>query len=559
MPVQSASKQGLLEVNDLTVEYALPDRPLTAIKNASFRLDQGLSLGIVGESGSGKSTLARAIFGALASNGRITRGSVLFRGQEITAPSPALEKLRWKSLSFVPQSAIASLDPLFRVGRQIVEIYEHHQRLSRKVAREKVLEIFAAIDLQASTFGMYPHELSGGMRQRVVIAAALALRPQIVIADEPTTSLDTLVQRQVFQRFDAVRREIGTSLILVTHDLGLVADYCDDIIVMYRGEVVESGAADNVLFHPQHPYTRELLRATDRLSPAMRQRDSAPAGVATRTAAAPLIEFDRVVRVFRRGLSYLRRGEQMLRAVDQVSFAVREGEVLGIIGASGSGKSTIANMAIGLDHPTSGEIRRNGKPVGRYSHGADVMDAQLIFQDPYQSMNPIFRVEWIVAEAIRAVRRQPRLSPTEIRCRVVAALEAAGLHPAKGYLASRLHQLSGGERQRVAIARAIVTDPRLIIADEPVSMLDVSVRAGVLETLRALTSRSNRGMIYITHDLGTVGFVCDRLLVLREGRNVEVGPCQQVLAAPRVQYTRDLLQAMPGNKLRRLGDDTTVI
>jgi peptide/nickel transport system ATP-binding protein len=552
MGAQVPAHADKLEVDGLTVEYVLPDGVLTAVKDASFQLARGMSLGIVGESGCGKSTLARAIFGALPPNGRIASGRVLFGGRETTAPSPALEALRWKNISFVPQAAIASLDPLYRVGRQVAEIYEHHQRLGRRAASRKVREILTALELPHATFDLYPHELSGGMRQRVVIASALALRPQVLIADEPTTALDTLVQYQVFQRFDAVRREIGTSLILITHDLGLVADYCDDILVMYAGEVVESGPADDVLFRPRHPYTRELLHATDRLGPAARRRGTVRAETPEPATTPPMIEFDRVVRVFRRGFGFLRRKQRTVRAVDDLSFAVKQGEVLGIIGASGSGKSTIANIAIGLDHPTSGDVRREGLSADAFSgDGVLGKDAQLIFQDPYQSMNPIYRVDWIVAEPLRSARGARRPSRSEIKRRVIAALAAAGLNPAEDYLTSRLHQLSGGQRQRVAIARAIVTDPHLLIADEPVSMLDVSVRAGVLETLRALTSRDNRAMIYITHDLGTVGFVCDRLLVLRDGRNVEAGPCDRILEAPQADYTRDLLNAMPGHKLRR--------
>ena len=563
----------VLEVDALTVEYVLMDGVLAAARNVSFRLGRGRSLGIVGESGCGKSTLARAVFGALPPNGKITQGRVALGGENITAPSPALERVRWKDISFVPQAAIASLDPLYRVGRQVAEIYEYHEKISRRAANEKTALMLAALDLPADAFSMYPHELSGGMRQRVVIASALALRPKVLIADEPTTALDTLVQHQVFERFDAVRREIGTSLILITHDLGLVADYCDDILVMYGGEVVESGPASRVLFHPAHAYTQELLSATKRLGPSARVRGLAglrrqptpgmTAGESAKPAAArppvetagravpnvPLVEFENVVRIFRRGLGFFRRGRREVRAVDGVSFAVNEGEVLGIIGASGSGKSTIANMAIGLDRPTSGHIRLKGEvPAGV---GSQRQNVQLIFQDPYQSMNPIYRVDWIVAEPLRAARKGPRLSRSAMRARVAAALEAAGLQPAENYLTSRLHQLSGGQRQRVAIARAIVTEPHLILADEPVSMLDVSVRAGVLETLRALASRHDRAMIYITHDLGTVGFICDELLVLREGRVVETGSCLDILDAPRADYTRALLNAMPGHKLRQ--------
>ena len=382
MTVHEPRTDIILEVDGLTINYGLMDGSLDAVRNVSFRLGRGRALGIVGESGCGKSTLARGIFGALPPNGKIVRGRVSLGGQDITAPSPVLERLRWKELSFVPQAAIASLDPLYRVGRQVAEIYEHHQKINRRAARERAAQMLLALDLPATAHEMYPHELSGGMRQRVIIASALTLHPQILIADEPTTALDTLVQHQVFERFDAVRREIGTSLMLITHDLGLVADYCDDILVMYGGEVVESGLAARVLFNPAHAYTRQLLNATRRLGPSARVRGlddlpdrqsptlatgtaqepvaPAPSDVpsfGTQVSHTPLVEFDRVVRIFRPKLGFFRRGRREIRAIDGVSFAVSRGEVLGIIGASGSGKSTIANMAIGLDRPTSGSIR----------------------------------------------------------------------------------------------------------------------------------------------------------------------------------------------------------
>jgi peptide/nickel transport system ATP-binding protein len=537
-----------LQVDALTVEYALPESTLAAARDVSFVLRRGRSLGIVGESGCGKSTLARGIFGALPPNGRIAAGRVLLGEEDVTAPSDALERRRWKDISLVPQAAIASLDPLYRVGRQVSEIFEHHLKIGRRAGREKALDILSALDLPPATFDMYPHELSGGMRQRVVIACALALRPRLLIADEPTTALDTLVQRQVFDRFNAVRQDIGTSLILITHDIGLVADYCDDVLVMYGGEMVESGPAREVLVRPNHAYTRRLLDATAQLSvrtrPISKREQTAPL-----TARPPLIEFDRVVRIFRRGLGFLKRGRKEVRAVDDVSFSVGAGEVLGIIGASGSGKSTIANMAIGLDRPTSGEIRKFGGPSGQ-SASATGLKSQLIFQDPYQALNPIYRVEWVVSEPLRFARGGPRLSRPDLRSKVLEALAAAGFSEPDKYLLSYLHQLSGGQRQRVAIARAIITDPELILADEPVSMLDVSIRAGVLETLHALATRRNRAMIYITHDLGTVGFVCDRLLVLRQGKTVETGSCTEILESPRAEYTRALLDAMPGRLLR---------
>jgi peptide/nickel transport system ATP-binding protein len=536
-----------LQVDALTVGYVLPDRFFAAARDVSLTLCRGRSLGIVGESGSGKSTLARSIFGALPPNGRIAEGRVLLAGETITAPSDALERRRWKDISFVPQAAIASLDPLYRIGRQVSEIFEYHLKIGRRAGRKKALDILSALDLPPATFDMYPHELSGGMRQRVVIACALALRPSVLIADEPTTALDTLVQRQVFDRFDAVRQEIGTALILITHDIGLVADYCDDVLVMYEGETVESGSVTEVLVQPKHEYTRRLLEATAQLSanarPSEREQTAPSAG------RPPVIEFDRVGRIFRNGLGFLKRSRQEIKAVDDVSFAVRTGEILGIIGASGSGKSTIANMAIGLDRPTSGEIRKLGGS-SRKSTSTTALKGQLIFQDPYQSLNPIYRVEWVVSEPLRVARKGSRLSRDNIRGKVLEALTAAGFTDPEQYLFSYLHQLSGGQRQRVAIARAIITDPELILADEPVSMLDVSIRVGVLETLHSLAARENRAMIYITHDLATVGFVCDRVIVLRHGKIVEAGSCNQILENPHAGYTRALLDATPGRLLR---------
>jgi peptide/nickel transport system ATP-binding protein len=319
---------------------------------------------------------------------------------------------------------------------------------------------------------------------------------------------------------------------------------------MYSGEVVESGKASEVLFRPKHAYTRKLLDATIQLGVSARPIVSPQGGTPLEQLKSPLIEFSHVTRIFQRALGLLKRNRKEARAVDDVSFSVSQGEVLGIIGASGSGKSTIANMAIGLDRPTSGEIRHLGKRLtpGTISRS---QKSQLIFQDPYQSLNPIYRVEWVVSEPLRSARGRPRMSIEEVRKKVLEALAAAGLNAPEKYLLSRLHQLSGGQRQRVAIARAIITEPELILADEPVSMLDVSVRAGVLETLRALAMRPNRAMIYITHDLGTVGFVCDRLLVLRAGRGVEVGSCAEILANPQADYTRALLNAMPGRLLRQ--------
>jgi len=545
----------ILSVEGLTVAYSVEGNLVTAVMDASFQLHSGSSLGVVGESGSGKSTLARAIFGALAPNGEIIDGKVKLNGENVTAPSAELEACRWKKISFVPQAALASLDPLFKIGRQLSEIYEHHLGLSTRVSLEKAIEILAAFDLPERTLDMYPHELSGGMKQRVIIAAALALKPQVLIADEPTTALDTLVQRKVFDKFDANRQQIGASLILVTHDIGLVAEYCEDILIMRDGRIVEQGSVANVLSRPQHEYTRTLLEATPSIEKARRTVASAFKETQPELnfqnnesgSTHPLLEFRGISRVFnQRGSRIFSRTKKIL-ALDDISFSVHKGEVLGIIGASGSGKTTIANIALGLDLATVGAMLFDGLPPGQGQTSGQSAErrAQMIFQNPYESLNPIYSVEWIVSEPIRSPEFPFGKSVDNIRARVLTALDNAGLKPADAFLNRRLHQLSGGQRQRVAIARAIIVRPELIIADEPVSMLDVSIRASVLETLRNLITTGQCGMIYITHDLATVGSFCDRLIVLRSGKIVESGDCMRVLTAPQSDYTRELLDAIP--------------
>jgi peptide/nickel transport system ATP-binding protein len=537
----------ILRVENLSVAYEVLGRPLTAVSDVSFMLDAGGAIGIVGESGSGKSTLARAIFGALPENGRVSGGRVWLDGRELDTAPAAAHPERWKTVSFVPQAAMASLDPLYKIGRQVGEIYRHHLGLDARAARAQMTAMLAAFDLPERTLDMYPHELSGGMQQRVIIAAALALEPKVLIADEPTTALDTLVQDRVFATFDANRRRFGSALVLVTHDIGLVADFCQHVLIMRNGRVEEQGPTASVLSRPAKAYTRMLLAATPRIHADRKVRQLRPLEPST----APILEFRGVSRTFaQRGQGMFQRAGTV-RALDDVSFTVRKGEVLGIIGASGSGKTTIANIALGLDRPTAGDVVRDQTASAGKGHRHE----QLIFQNPYLALNPIYSVAWAVSEPLRLARfpfRGWSSSSPGLRARVLAALTAAELKPAEEFLHRRLHQLSGGQRQRVAIARAMVVDPELIIADEPVSMLDVSIRAEVLQTLRNLVDAGRCGMIYITHDLATVGSICDRLVVLRAGRIVEAGDCRTVLSAPRSEYTRELLQATPGRRLPEL-------
>jgi len=537
----------ILRVENLSVAYDVLGRPVTAASDVSFALEAGGSIGIVGESGSGKSTLARAIFGALPENGRVSAGRVWLDGRELDPAPTAGHPERWKTVSFVPQAAMASLDPLYKIGRQVGEIYRHHLGLDARAARAQMTSMLAAFDLPERTLDMYPHELSGGMQQRVIIAAALALEPKVLIADEPTTALDTLVQDRVFATFDANRRRFGSALVLVTHDIGLVADFCQHILIMSGGRVEEYGSTAEVLGRPTRNYTRTLLAATPRVHSvaAKGRRPRLPA------TGAPMLEFRGVSRSFAQRGQGLFRDAGTVRALDDVSFTLRKGEIVGIIGASGSGKTTIANIALGLDRPTAGEVVRDRAAAASKADRRE----QLIFQNPYLALNPIYSVAWVVSEPLRLARFPFggwSANAPELRERVLAALTSAELRPAEDFLHRRLHQLSGGQRQRVAIARALVVNPELVIADEPVSMLDVSIRAEVLQTLRKIVDAGRCGMIYITHDLATVGSVCDRLIVLRAGKIVEVGDCQSVLGAPRSEYTRELIRATPGRTLPEL-------
>ncbi|MGW2467085.1 dipeptide ABC transporter ATP-binding protein [Streptomyces bauhiniae] len=509
----------LVEVTDLTVEFGA----LRAVDGLSFTLEKGAALALVGESGSGKSTVAGALLGLHRDTGARVGGSVLVAGTDVAAASDAeLRGLRGAKAAMVFQDPLSSLDPYYAVGDQIAEVYRVHTRASRRAARARAVEVLDRVGIPdaARRSRSRPHEFSGGMRQRALIAMALACEPELLIADEPTTALDVTVQAQILDLLHTLRQENGLGLLLVTHDVGVAAESADDVLVMRHGRAVEHGPLRRVLAAPEQPYTRELLAAVPRVD-APRTAPAEKAGETVLEAAALRREFG--------------RGRGAFTAVDDVSLTLRRGETLGIVGESGSGKTTLGRMLVGLLEPTSGTIRYDG----RVHHGVDPA-VQMVFQDPASSLNPRRTVGDSIADPLRAKGER---DDKAVRERVTGLLERVGLEAA--HHDRYPHEFSGGQRQRIGIARALAADPRVIVCDEPVSALDVTTQAQVVDLLDELRRELGLALVFIAHDLAVVRQVSDRVAVMRRGQVVETGPADEVYDSPRDPYTRQLLAAVP--------------
>jgi oligopeptide/dipeptide ABC transporter ATP-binding protein len=527
----------ILDVRGLSVVFPSHTGPVRAVRDLSFSISPGEVLGLIGESGSGKTTAAKAILRLLPPGVQVS-GQVTFEGADLaTVPERMLRRLRWERLALVPQAAMNSLDPVQPVDRQIAEVIRAHRGVSRKEAVALARETLDRVGIQADRSGAYPHQYSGGMRQRALIAMATVLQPGLLIADEPTTGLDVVVQDRIMALLADAKRDLGLSMLLVTHDLGVAGEICDRVIVLKDGEAVESGPVGTVFRAPRHPYTRGLLNG-EPVHRAPRGREGEQTPVAVR--------LDRVHVSYAtgRGLAALRRCRQVA-AVDDVSMLVREGEILGLAGESGCGKSSVVSALVGLADIAAGTVRIGDIKLGgdsRPDWRALRSRVQLVFQDPYQSLNPRLTVRREVAEPLLA---QLRLTDDEVHRRVIAALEAAELKPAEKYASRRPHELSGGERQRVAIARALVLQPRVLLADEPVSMLDRSTGGEIVSLLRRLADDLGVAIVLVSHDLSVLGRICDRIGVMYLGRVIEMGPAHEILSRPRHPYTRALVDAVP--------------
>jgi peptide/nickel transport system ATP-binding protein len=560
----------LLDVRDLTVEFSTRRGIVRAVQHVDISVAKGETVGIVGESGSGKSVTSYAVMRILDRAGRIADGAVSFTGIDVrSATEDQMRDLRGREMSMIFQNPRAALNPIRKVGRQIEDVLEQHSQVDNKaMLTDKAIEILDQVRIARprERYHAYPFELSGGMCQRVVIALALACRPQLLIADEPTTGLDVTTQKTVMELIVELTRARGMSTILITHDLGLAATYCDRVVVMEKGHVVETASSRAIFTAPLHPYTRKLMRATPR--PGVSLRELLPEGDSVATAPTPaamngngahkepLLVVEKLVKEYpRKGIpntlgKLFKRGPapepEIFRAVDGISFTVDRGESVGLVGESGCGKSTTSTMVMRLIDKTDGTIMFGGENIGdipakQFARLPMRKRIQMVFQDPTDSLNPRFTAARAIADPILRLGGLKGNGAVRARCEELARQVGLPLD-----LLDRFpHQLSGGQKARVGIARAIALNPELVILDEPTAALDVSVQAVVLNLLQELKDSLGMSYLFVSHDLNVVRLLCDRVIVMRAGKVVEQGPTDRVLFAPEADYTRELLAAIP--------------
>ena len=543
----------LLEIRDLAITFNTSNGDVNAVRNAHLTIMPGETVAIVGESGSGKSTTALAAIGLLPANGRVSGGQILLDGEDIShAPEKRMIELRGNTIGMVPQDPMSNLNPVWKIGYQVKETLRANGRPSGPEDIAKVLSEAGLPDAHRRA-KQYPHEFSGGMRQRALIAIGLSCQPRLLIADEPTSALDVTVQRQILDHLEGMTSELGTAVLLITHDLGLAAERADKVVVMYRGQVVESGPSLELLQNPQHPYTKRLVESAPSLA-SRRIQVAKEQGVEAADLLAPAAEAlaaDNVLQIQDlRKVYKLRQGlgkSSDFAAVDGVTFDVLRGTTRAIVGASGSGKSTVAKMVLQLEKPTDGRILFDGvdtsllKPSELFKFRRRV---QPIFQDPYGSLDPMYNIYRTIEEPLR-VHKIGNKASREKKVRELLDQVALPQSTMQRYP----NELSGGQRQRVAIARALALDPEVIICDEAVSALDVLVQAQVLNLLADLQSNLGLTYLFITHDLAVVRQIADHVCVMEKGRLVETGSTDDVFDAPQQEYTQALLNAIPGAKL----------
>lgn len=550
----------VLEISGLEVAYRTADgghRP--AVRGVDLRVGAGEVVALVGESGSGKSTTAHAALHLLPRGGEVTAGRLRLDGRDLSGlTEKEWQDVRGRHVGLVPQDPTVSLNPVVRVGDQVAEVLVIHGLVRRADARVRAVELLrqAGVDDPAARARQYPHQLSGGLRQRVLIAIAIAAGPRLIVADEPTSALDVTVQRRILDHLDALARETGTAVLLITHDLGVAADRADRIVVLQDGVVVEEGPAARLLDDPRHPYTRALIAAAPSLASSRlvvgardggARESAAQGGEAPPSSAepAPVLALDGVRKEFA-----LPRGAERrtLVAVDDVSLAVGPGRTYALVGESGSGKTTTARLALRLERPSAGRVVFRGEDVTA-ARGRELRSLrrgfQVVYQSPYASLDPRFTVEQIVTEPLRAYGVGDRAERAD---RVRSLIDDVALPV--DVLRRGPRELSGGQRQRVAIARALALRPDLVVLDEPVSALDVSVQAQILELLVRLQAEHGLAYLFVSHDLAVVRQVADQVGVMRRGRIVEQGAADQILLDPQEDYTRELVAAIPGRRAR---------
>ena len=562
------TKLTLLQINNLEIEFPSRKSVLRAVDNVSLSLEKGDILGIVGESGAGKSTVGNALIGLLEPPGQMTKGEIFLDGNRIdNLPDSEKQKIRGKKIGMIFQDPLTSLNPLQTIEHQLVETINLHLELGENDARQRAVELLDQVGIPDPDVRVkqYPHQFSGGMRQRVVVALALCAEPNLIIADEPTTALDVSIQAQILDLMRGLCKEKQVGMVIITHDMGVIADITDRVAVMYRGRLVEHGATEKILGNPDHPYTQSLISAVPRPDIKLIRfpqvtyiEDVAEKNTEIditehwlgkareyETAPGPLVELKNISMRFTTKPAFLRKNRIFLDAVNNVSLDIHEGEVFGLVGESGSGKSTVARIICGLYTPVSGAINFAGTELTALKKQSDLdpfrKQMQMIFQDPYSSLNPRMRVLDIVAEPIlfhqlAETRREVEIIVKDLLEHVGLGAQSAVRYP---------HEFSGGQRQRISIARALATRPRFLICDEPTSALDVSIQAQILNLLKDLQEELGLTMLFISHDLPVIRQMCDRVGVMKDGFLCEMKETEVLFENPEHEYTQHLLNLMP--------------
>jgi peptide/nickel transport system ATP-binding protein len=543
----------VLSAENLSLDFDLRTGPLHAVRNVSFAIRRGRTFCLVGESGSGKSVTARSLMRIVDKPGRVISGRIVLNADghkvDITALKPDSREvriIRGARIGLIFQEPMSALSPFHTIGNQIGEVLQLHLKLDKAAARERSIDLLRQVEIPNpdKMVDRYSFEYSGGMRQRVCIAMALACNPDVLIADEPTTALDVTTQAEILDLIKRLQVSRGMAMLLITHDMGIVAEVADDVAVMNDGEIVEMGPVDQIFHAPQHPYTQRLLAATRRLEQKSDRRADNPLAA----NAEPILSIRGLSKTFGGTKTMLGKRTHAVHAVDSVDLDLYPGENLGIVGESGSGKTTLGRLILRVAEPSAGSViyrQADGKTVDvakldkaglRKLHG----DVRLVFQDPFASLNPRWTVRQIIGDPLYV---RGLMHGRELEERVAELLRLVGLDPAM--MDRYPHAFSGGQRQRIGIARALALDPRIIIADEATSALDVSIRSQILDLLLDIQKRLNLSFIFISHDISVVRYFCDRVAVMRQGRVVEVGPAEQICTDPQADYTKVLISAVP--------------
>ena len=548
--------ENILDIVDLSIDFPTSKGVVHAVKNLSLSIPPGRRIGFIGESGSGKTTSALAVMRMLAAPGRVAGGQILLHGlgqtEILKLSEDEMRRVRLRRIAYIPQGAMNSLNPVMRVEAQMWDaIVAHEGRIEARELKRRSGIALASVGLGAHVGRLFPHELSGGMKQRVCIAMAILLAPDLIIADEPTSALDVITQKQVMDTLKAAQEQVGSALILIGHDMGLMAQTVDDLAVLRLGELVEFGPVKQVLEAPRHPYTRELISSVPLVGgPSFLETTGQTAPPIKGTTDAPLLQFEGVSKAY-----------GAVTALHPLSFTLegKRPQIISIVGQSGSGKSTMGSLMLGFNTPSAGRVLYNGQDISGLDSAAALefrKNVQAVFQDPYACFNPFYRVEHALRFPFR--RFGYAQSDAHVQAKMAEACRAVGLDPDL-ILRRYPHQLSGGQRQRLIVARALMLSPRLLIADEPVSMVDASLRATILKNIHDLKEKYGISILYITHDLATAYHVSDYVIVLYKGRVAEAGPPQQVIGDPQHPYTRLLIDSIPWPDLaRKWGGDAPI-